>query len=220
VLRNARLIEDLRASRRRLVTADEERRRLERNIHDGAQQRLVALTVKARLAEQMIDRDPAKARDLVAQIGAETTGTLEDLRDLARGIYPPLLADKGLAAALEAQGRKAAVPVAVEAEGVGRLDRDVEAGVYFCVLEALNNVAKYAGASHVDIRLWRQDGEVVFEVSDDGIGFDPAARGYGTGLRGMADRLEALGGTLQVQSEPRTGTKILGRVPAARAEHE
>jgi signal transduction histidine kinase len=219
VLRNARLIEDLRASRRRLVTAqDEERRRLERNIHDGAQQQLVALTIKARLAEQMIDRDPAKARDLVAQIGAETTGTLEDLRDLARGIYPPVLADKGLAAALEAQARKAAVPVAVEANGVGRFDPDVEAGVYFCVLEALNNVAKYAGASHVDVRLWRQDGEVVFEVRDDGAGFDPAARGYGTGLRGMADRLEALGGTLEVQSAPRAGTKILGRVPAARVE--
>jgi signal transduction histidine kinase len=216
-----RLIEDLRASRRRLVTAqDEERRRLERNIHDGAQQQLVALTIKARLAEQMIDRDPAKARDLVAQIGTETTGTLEDLRDLARGIYPPLLADKGLAAAVEAQGRKAAVPVAVEADGIGRLDRDVEAGVYFCVLEALNNVAKYAGASHVDVRLWWQDGEVVFEVSDDGVGFDRAARGYGTGLRGMADRLEALGGTLEVQSAPRAGTKILGRVPAARVEHE
>jgi signal transduction histidine kinase len=221
VLRNARLIEDLRASRRRLVTAqDEERRRLERDIHDGAQQQLVALTVKARLAEQMIDLDPAKARDLVVQIGAETTGTLEDLRDLARGIYPPLLADKGLAAALEAQGRKAVVPVAVEADGVGRIDRDVEAGVYFCVLESLNNVAKYAGASHVDVRLWRQDGEVVFEVRDNGVGFDPAAKGYGTGLRGMADRLEALGGTLEVQSAPRAGTKILGRVPAARVEHE
>jgi signal transduction histidine kinase len=219
VLRNARLIEDLRASRRRLVTAqDEERRRLERNIHDGAQQQLVALTVKARLAEQMIDRDPAKARDLVAQIGTETTGTLEDLRDLARGIYPPLLADKGLAAALEAQGRKAAVPVAVKADGAGRLDRDVEAGVYFCVLEALNNVAKYAGASHVDVRLWWQDGEVVFEVGDDGVGFDPAARGYGTGLRGMADRLEALGGTLEVESAPRAGTKLIGRVPAARVQ--
>jgi signal transduction histidine kinase len=221
VLRNVRLIEDLRASRRRLVTAqDEERRRLERNIHDGAQQQLVALAVKARLAEQMIDRDPAKARDIVAQIGTETTGTLEDLRDLARGIYPPLLADKGLAAALEAQSRKAAAPVAVKADGVARLDRDVEAGVYFCVLEALNNVAKYAGASHVDVRLWWQDGEVAFEVSDDGVGFDPAARGYGTGLRGMADRLEALGGTLEVQSAPRAGTKILGRVPAARVEHE
>ena len=185
---------------------------MERDIHDGAQQQLVALTVKARLAEQMIDRDPAKARDLVAEIGAETTGTLEDLRDLARGIYPPLLADKGLAVALEAQGRKAAVPVAVKADGVGRLDRDVEAGVYFCVLEALNNVAKYAGASHVDVRLHWQDGEVVFEVSDDGVGFDPATRGYGTGLRGMADRLEALGGTLEVQSAPGSGTMLLGRI--------
>jgi signal transduction histidine kinase len=228
VLRNVRLtaelrstIDELRASRRRLVEAqDEERRKIERNIHDGAQQQLVALTIKARLAEQMIERDPAKARDLVVQIGTETTGTLEDLRDLARGIYPPLLADKGLAAALEAQGRKAAVPVAVKADGVGRLDRDVEAGVYFCVLEALNNVAKYAGASRVDVRLGWQDGEVAFEVSDDGVGFDPAARGYGTGLRGMADRLEALGGTLEVQSAPRAGTKILGRVPAARVEHE
>jgi signal transduction histidine kinase len=219
VLRNARLIEDLRASRRRLVTAqDEERRRLERNIHDGAQQQLVALTVKARLAERMIERDPARARALVTQIGAETTGTLEDLRDLARGIYPPLLADKGLAAALEAQGRKAAVPVAVEVDGVGRFDPNVEANVYFCVLEALNNIAKYAGASRVDVRLRLEDREIVFEVNDDGVGFDPAARGYGTGLRGMADRLEALGGTLEVESAPRAGTKILGRVPAARVE--
>ena len=219
VLRNARLIEDLRASRRRLVTAqDEERRRLERNIHDGAQQQLVALTVKARLAEQMVDRDPAKARDLVGQIGTESTDALETLRDLARGIYPPLLADQGLVAALESQARKAAVPVAVEADGVGRFDRDVEAGVYFCVLEALNNVAKYAGASRVDVRLRRLDGEVVFEVRDDGVGFDPAAHGYGTGLRGMADRLEALGGRLQVDSAPEAGTTILGRVPAAAAE--
>jgi signal transduction histidine kinase len=219
VLRNARLIEDLRASRRRLVTAqDEARRGIERNIHDGAQQQLVALTIKARLAEQMIDRDPAKARDLVAQIGAQTTDTLEDLRDLARGIYPPLLADKGLAAALEAQGRKAAVPVAVEADGVGRLDRDVEAGVYFCVLEAVNNAAKYARASHVDVRLWWRDSEVVFEVSDDGVGFDQAATVYGTGLRGMADRLEALSGRLEVQSALMAGTKILGTVPATSVE--
>jgi signal transduction histidine kinase len=219
VLRNARLIEDLRASRRRLVTAqDEERRRLERNIHDGAQQQLVALTVKARLARLMVDRDPAKARDLVAEIGAQTTDALETMRDLARGIYPPLLADKGLISALEAQARKAAVPVAIETDAVGRFDRDVEAGVYFCVLEALNNVAKYAGASHVVVRLRRQEGEVIFEVQDDGAGFDPAAMGYGTGLRGMADRLEALGGTLEVESAPRAGTKILGKVPGPRAD--
>jgi signal transduction histidine kinase len=214
VLRNVRLIEDLRASRRRLVTAqDEERRRLERNIHDGAQQQLVALTVKARLAEQMVGRDPAKAREIVAQIGAESTDALETLRDLARGIYPPLLADKGLVAALEAQARKAAVPVAVEADGVGRLDRDVEAGVYFCLLEALNNVAKYADASHVDVRLRRRDGQVVFEVRDDGIGFDASSASYGTGLQGMTDRLTALGGTFMIRSSPGHGTTVSGSVP-------
>lgn len=214
VLRNARLIEDLRASRRRLVTAqDEERRRLERNIHDGAQQQLVALTIKARLAEQMVDRDPAKARDIIVQIGAETTDALETLRDLARGIYPPLLADKGLVVALEAQARKAAVPVAVGAEGVGRFDRDVEAGIYFCVLEALNNVAKYADAANVDVRLRRHDGEVIFEVRDDGIGFDAGSASYGTGLQGMTDRLTALGGALAIRSSPGQGTIVTGSVP-------
>jgi signal transduction histidine kinase len=214
VLRNALLIEDLRASRRRLVTAqDEERRHLERNIHDGAQQQLVALTVKARLAEQMVERDPAKARELVVQIGAESTDALETLRDLARGIYPPLLADKGLVAALEARARKAAVPVAIQADGVGRFDRDVEAGVYFCVLEALNNVAKYAGASHVDVQLRRQDGEVVFEVRDDGVGFNAGSTSYGTGLQGMTDRLTALGGALSIRSSLGEGTTVTGSVP-------
>jgi signal transduction histidine kinase len=214
VLRNVSLIEDLRASRRRLVTAqDEERRRLERNIHDGAQQQLVALTIKARLAEQMVDRDPAEARNIVAQIGTETTDALETLRDLARGIYPPLLADKGLVAALEAQARKAAVPVAIEADGVGRFDRDVEAGVYFCVLEALNNVAKYAAASHVDVQLRQQDGRFVFEVRDNGTGFDTGSTSYGTGVQGMTDRLAALGGVLAIRSSPAQGTTVTGSVP-------
>jgi signal transduction histidine kinase len=218
VVRNVRLIEDLRASRRRLVAAqDEERRRLERNIHDGAQQQLVALSVKARLTQQMIERDPEKARDLAAQIQAETTAALEDLRDLARGIYPPLLADEGLVAALLAQARKAAVPVAVDGDGVGRFERDVEAGVYFCVLEALNNVAKYANASRVDVRLSNGDGRLAFEVSDDGSGFDVSAGRFGTGLRGMQDRLEALGGTLEIRSEPNTGTNVAGSVPVTGA---
>jgi signal transduction histidine kinase len=216
VVRNVRLIEDLRASRRRLVAAqDEERRRLERNIHDGAQQQLVALAVKARLAEQMIDRDPEKARELASQIQTETTAALEDLRDLARGIYPPLLADKGLVPAVHAQARKAAVAVAVDGDGVGRFERDVEAGVYFCVLEALNNVVKYANASHVDVRLSNGEGRLTFEVSDDGRGFDATPTVYGTGLRGMRDRLEALGGTLEVTSEPHAGTRVLGSVPAS-----
>ncbi len=148
VLRNVRLIEDLRASRQRLVAAqDEERRRIERNIHDGAQQQLVALAVQLKLARTMVDRDPAKAGPMLDGLQAAATTALEDLRDLARGIYPPLLADQGLTAALEAQARKAALPVTVSSEGVGRYPQEIEAAVYFCSLEALNNVAKYAGAT-------------------------------------------------------------------------
>ena len=148
VLRNVALVEELRESRRRLVAAqDHERRKLERNIHDGAQQQLVALAVKARLARQFVARDPAKTEEMLGQIEAETQTALDDLRDLARGIYPPLLADKGLGSALDAQARKAPLPVRVDAEGVGRLPQDVEAAVYFSCLEALQNVAKYAAAS-------------------------------------------------------------------------
>jgi signal transduction histidine kinase len=143
VLRNVRLVEDVRASRQRLVAAqDHERRRLERNIHDGAQQQLVALTVKARLARELVDRDPARAVDLLGQFEAETQDALEDLRDLARGIYPPLLADEGLVAAIRAQARKGSIEVALEADHVGRYQEDVEATVYFCALEAHQNVAK------------------------------------------------------------------------------
>ncbi|MGZ4150736.1 MAG: sensor histidine kinase, partial [Actinomycetota bacterium] len=214
VLRNVRLIEELRASRQRLVAAqDEERRRLERNIHDGAQQQLVALTVKLRLAQQLADRDLAKAKNLLEQLQTDSAAALEDLRDLARGIYPPLLADKGLVAALEAQARKAAIPTTVHAEQIDRYPPDVEATVYFCALEALNNVAKYAGATDATIRLARTDGYLTFTVADDGAGFDVAATSYGTGLRGMADRLDAAGGRLEVASTPETGTAVTGSVP-------
>jgi signal transduction histidine kinase len=214
VLRNVRLVEELQESRRRIVTAQDERaRKLERDIHDGAQQQLVALSVKMRLVDQLVERDPAKAHELIGQIQDETTDALETLRELARGIYPPLLADKGLVAALEAQGRKVAVPVTVHADGVGRFDRDVEAGVYFCVLEALNNVSKYADATRVDIRLSNGSGALWFEVGDDGIGFDASAGRGGTGLQGMTDRLSALGGTLEVRSAPGSGTVVLGSVP-------
>jgi signal transduction histidine kinase len=214
VLRNARLIEELRASRARLVAAqDEERRRIERNIHDGAQQQLVALGVKLRLARQLAERDLARATDLLEQLQADSAAALEDLRDLARGIYPPLLADKGLAAALEAQARKAAVPTAVQMDGVDRYPRETEATVYFCVLEALNNVAKYAGATQATIQLERADGHLVFTVTDDGAGFDPAVTSYGTGLRGMADRIAASGGSLAVTSALGAGTTVRGSVP-------
>ena len=148
VLRNVRLIEELRSSRRRLVAAqDDERRKIERNLHDGAQQQLVALAVQLKLARTMVERDPAKAAALLDTLQGSATDALEDLRDLARGIYPPLLADKGLATALEAQARKAVVPVTVEADGVGRFPADVESAVYFSCLEALQNVAKYADAA-------------------------------------------------------------------------
>jgi signal transduction histidine kinase len=215
VLRNVRLVEDLRGSRRRLVSAqDEERRKLERNIHDGAQQQLVALAVKARLARQMTEREPSKAAELLGQIEAETHQALEDLRDLARGIYPPLLADKGLPDALQAQARRSPIPVDVVPDGVGRYPQTVEAAVYFSVLEALQNVAKYADASRVDVRLLEADDVLTFEVRDDGQGFDPAATGYGTGLQGMADRLAALNGSLHVASSG-DGTTVSGRIPIA-----
>ena len=216
VLRNVRLVEDLRTSRQRLVAAqDEERRRLERNIHDGAQQQLVALAVKARLAGQLAERDPATTVELLAQIEAETQSALEDLRDLARGIYPPLLADRGLVAAIEAQSRKSQLGVKVEADGLGRFPADVEATVYFCTLEALQNIAKYADADRTVIRLARANGSLSFEVEDDGLGFDPTAVGSGSGLQGMADRLAAVGGSLDIRSAPGRGTTVVGRVPVA-----
>lgn len=214
LLQNVRLVEDLRESRRRIVTAQDERaRKLERDIHDGAQQQLVALAVKLRLAEQLTQRDLGRAQELLGQLQTDATDALETLRDLARGIYPPLLADKGLAAALEAQTRKAGLPVRISADGVGRFEPDVEAAVYFCALEALQNAAKHAAASDLLVTLDRTDRHLTFEVRDDGRGFDPAATGYGTGLQGMADRLSALGGTLEVRSAPGAGTTVLGSVP-------
>jgi signal transduction histidine kinase len=211
VLRNVRLLEDLRESRRRIVaTQDARAKQLERNIHDGAQQQLVALAVKLRLAEGLAERDPAKTRAMLNELQSEATSALEDLRDLAHGIYPPLLADKGLTSALVSQIRKAAIPVELEAS-IGRYPPETEAAVYFCCLEALQNVSKYANATHVAVRLSDREG-LTFEVSDNGSGFDPTSTGYGTGLQGMADRLDAIGGTLQVQSAPGEGTSVTGRV--------
>jgi signal transduction histidine kinase len=221
VLRNVRLnaelmarLEDLRASRQRLVKAqDEAARRLERNIHDGAQQQLVALAVKIRLADTMVGRDEKRAHTMLAELQADAGAALDDLRDLARGIYPPLLADQGLGAALEAQARKSPVPVRVEANGVGRWPQDIEAAVYFSCLEALQNIGKYANAHVASIHLGNGAGALTFEVGDDGAGFDPSSTGYGTGLQGIADRLDALGGSLEVRSAPGRGTTIVGRIP-------
>jgi signal transduction histidine kinase len=213
-IRNVRLVEDLRASRRRIVTTQDERaKKLERNIHDGAQQQLVALAVKQRLVADLIDKNPQQARAMAEQLQADTSDALENLRDLARGIYPPLLADQGLAAALEAQARKSPVPTTLDAEGVCRYPQEVESAVYFSCLEALQNVAKYADASGVTVTLRSPNGDLRFSVNDDGVGFDPVTTPRGTGLQGIADRLAALGGTMRVTSQPGAGTVVEGSVP-------
>ena len=207
-------IDELRASRQRLVTAqDEGRRRIERNLHDGAQQQIVALTIKLRLLSQLVDRDPRRSMSMVADLQADADDALEQLRDLARGIYPPLLADQGLAAALQAQARKAPVPTVVRSDGVKRYPQDTEAAVYFCVLEGLTNIAKYAGATKTEVVVSQTDGELRFEVTDDGSGFETVEMTYGTGLQGMTDRLDAIGGTLHVTSAPGRGTTVEGRIP-------
>jgi signal transduction histidine kinase len=221
VLKNVRLtadlqarLEDLRASRQRLVAAqDDERRRLERNLHDGAQQHLVAIKVKLGLVELLATRDGAKAVALLADLKHDADEALETLRDLARGIYPPLLADQGLPVALRSQAAKATLPVHVDADGVGRYAQQTEAALYFCTLEALQNVQKYADASAAEVRLREAGGQLVVEIIDDGSGFDPRTVSRGAGLTNMEDRLDALGGTLDVQSCPGTGTRLRVSIP-------
>jgi signal transduction histidine kinase len=211
-------LEELRASRQRLVTAqDGERRRIERDLHDGAQQHLVALKIKLGILKGLTTKDPGRAAELAAQVEDDADEALATLRDLARGIYPPLLADQGLVAALEAQARKAPLPVEVHADGIARYPQETEAAVYFCCLEALQNVAKYAGASEASIRLSTSDGSLDFAVRDDGAGFDPSASPKGSGLTNMTDRVDALGGSLVVTSTPGEGTQVTGSLPVGRA---
>ncbi|WP_432498040.1 ATP-binding protein [Kineococcus gypseus] len=209
--------EELRASRARIVSAQStERRRLERDLHDGAQQQLVALGVRLRA---VLDAGDAAATAAAVQRCLDDLGTcLDDLRELARGIHPPVLATRGLVAALRGRARTAGGRVRVE-PGPGvtgtRWPPDVELAVHFTCLEALQNAAKHAPGAGVVVALERDGDDLLFSVTDDGPGFDPARAGPGTGLLGMADRVGALGGSLEVLSAPGAGTRVRGRVPAA-----
>jgi signal transduction histidine kinase len=207
--------DELRASRARVVAAaDEERRRIERDLHDGAQQHLVALAVNLRLARELAESDPVAARAVLEELAGDVHQALEEIRDLAHGIYPQLLADRGLAEGLRAAASRAPVRARLETGLIGRYGPEVEATVYFCCLEALQNVAKHAGRdARAAIRLWEEQGGLRFEVTDDGAGFDPRAEPRGSGLTNMSDRLGALGGRLSVDSLPGDGTRVAGAVP-------
>ena len=205
-------LEELAASRARIVTAgDVERRRLERNLHDGAQQRLVSVSLSLRLAMAKLESDPAAARAALAEAKDELALAHEELRELARGLHPAVLTERGLRAAVEVLAGRMPIPVEIAGTPDERLPEPVEAAAYYLIAEALTNVTKYARASTVRIRLAASDGTVAVEVSDDGVGgADPAS---GTGLRGLADRVEALNGSLEVESPIGAGTSLRAELP-------
>jgi len=208
-------VEELRASRTRVVlAADAERRRIERDLHDGAQQHLIGLAVHLRLTRELSDSDPAKAKELLEGLDGEIQETLEQLRDLAHGIYPPLLQDRGLADALAAAALRAPITAQVQAHSLGRYPPDVEATVYFCCLEALQNAAKHAGSgATATVRVHESGDELLFEVEDDGSGFDATVSRIGVGMTNMRDRVGAVGGVLHIESSPGSGTTISGSIP-------
>ena len=211
-LGNAEARQELAASRARIVQAgDEERRRLERNLHDGAQQRLVALSLDLRMCERRLEAGDPAAVDLLKGASAELAGALEELRELARGIHPAILSDKGLVPALETLAGRATIPVDLDAELEDRLPPPVEAAAYYLVAEALTNAAKHADASSVNVAVTRRNGRAVVEVADDGVGGVDQEKG--SGLRGLRDRVEALGGTLEIDSPAGVGTTLRARLP-------
>jgi signal transduction histidine kinase len=206
--------DELRQSRARIVaTADAERRRVERDLHDGAQQHLVALAVNLRLAREIIADDPEGGGEMLAQMAEDIQVTIRELRELAHGIYPPLLAGAGLPEALRAAASRCAIPVSVGADGIGRYSQEVETAIYFCCLEAMQNAAKHAPEASAQVRIWAESGGLLFSVSDDGPGFDPDKARSGHGFVNMADRLGAIGGTVRWESAPGQGSTISGSVP-------
>jgi signal transduction histidine kinase len=207
---------ELAASRTRIVQAEESgRRRIERDIHDGVQQELVALLAKLRLARNQLARDPPLAETTLAELQEDTRQALEDLRELARGIHPPVLSDRGLLEAIEARVARLPIEVSIDSDGVARGSRfpeEIEGAAYFLVCEGLANTLKHAAAQHVTVRLAATPFSVQLEVADDGRGFDPPVVAC-SGLRGLTDRIEALGGTLQLVSQPGAGTSLSAALP-------
>jgi signal transduction histidine kinase len=214
--------QELQDSRARIVAAgDNERRKLERNLHDGAQQHLVALAVKLRLAEDAIEDDPEDAIAMIDEIKLDVQTAIAELRALAHGIFPPLLVSGGLGEALPAAAGRAALPTTVHLDGVGRYGNDIEAAVYFCTLEALQNAGKHAGdGASATVTVVDAEGELRFEIRDDGAGFDmtDSDRVHGHGFVNMADRLGAFGGSVRVVSAPGSGTTITGTIPLSGTE--
>jgi signal transduction histidine kinase len=208
--------EELRASRARIVaTGDAERRKIERNLHDGAQQHLVALAVNLRLTKDLLGEDPETAVEMLDQLALDVKETIAELRSLAHGIYPPLLVDSGLGEALRAAAGRSPLDVSVDANLPARYGSEVEAAVYFCCLEALQNAAKHAPGSTVTVKVWEESGDLRFEVADDGPGFDSEVARRGHGFTNMSDRVGAIGGTVHWDSALGSGTRISGSVPLA-----
>jgi signal transduction histidine kinase len=208
--------EQIKASRERLIeTQDTERSRLERDLHDGAQQHLVALTVNLRLAHTIAERSPHRAAAVLSEQAVAAQVAIETLSTLSRGIYPRQLADKGLGAALRSAVAGSAMPITIDTHDVGRLAAPVEAALYFCCMEAVQNAAKHSGAVTVSVRVDEDPHRWQLTVTDDGLGFDQAhgASASGAGLANMRDRLDAVGGTVQVVSAKGTGTTVSAVVP-------
>ncbi|HLN42355.1 MAG TPA: histidine kinase [Acidimicrobiales bacterium] len=211
-----RQADELRASRARIVAAaDAARRQIERNLHDGAQQHLVALAVNVRLARQLAERDPEASGKILDQLGEAVQEAVQELRALAHGIYPPLLIDRGVAEALRSAAGRAALPTEVDAEGLDRYSPEREAAVYFCCMEALQNAGKHAGdGAAAFVRVWQEGANLLFEVRDTGAGFDAAGTlASGAGFVNMSDRVGAIGGTFSVTSAPGAGTTVAGSIP-------
>jgi signal transduction histidine kinase len=202
-------------SRRRIVAVgDEERRKIERDLHDGAQQRLVALALELRIAQRQVGTADPELEGVLGRAVAELQVAVEELRELARGVHPAVLTEEGLAGALESLAERTPLPVTIDAVPEERLPGEIEAAAYFVACEAIANAVKHAQATQIRVSAQRRKGTLVIEVEDDGVG-GARENGTGSGLRGLVDRVEAHGGTLRIESEPGEGTKVVGELPCA-----